>query len=163
MKMKKAKLILIIAAAMLTVFVTQQALAEDLVIVSTKSTRELAQRWLSYLETQQIFYDVIEPSEFEDYKDAGYMIVYGSMDEDDDMKGILKGALSSKELEWISKEGNGNLFFKSDVWDSGQKVMVITGSSRAVAEEIRKSYRDDWFETLVDWFDLEVSEGLRAY
>jgi hypothetical protein len=41
--------------------------------------------------------------------------------------------------------------------------MVITGSSQSAAEKTRIAYKDDWLDTLIEWFDLEVSEGLRAY
>ena len=161
--MKKSIKLFVLIAVIASVVMVQQALAADLLIVSTKTTQQAAQKWLSYLETQDIYFDVIEPSDFDSNKTAEYIIVYGSMDEDASMKKIIKDALSTQELNWISKEGNGNLFFKSDVWGSGQQVMVIAGSSRTVAEQTRISYRDDWFDTLVEWFDLEVTEGLRAY
>jgi hypothetical protein len=162
-KMKKSIKLFVLIAVIASIVMVQQAMAADLLIVSTKETQQAAQKWLSYLKTQDIYFTAVEPSDFEENKTAEYIIVYGSMDEGDAVKKIIKDALSTQELNWISKEGNGNLFFKSDVWGSGQQVMVITGSNRKVAEETRISYRDDWFDTLVEWFDLEVSEGLRAY
>ena len=161
--MKKLKKLHMLIAVLLGLAFAQQAMAADLLIVSTKSTQQLAQRWLSFLKTKEIDFKVIEPSEFGDNKTAGYIIVYGSMDEDKAMQGLIKDALSPQELDWISKGDKGNLFFKSDVWDSGQQVMVITGSSQSAAEKTRIAYKDDWLDTLIEWFDLEVSEGLRAY
>jgi uncharacterized protein YgbK (DUF1537 family) len=141
----------------------QQAMAQDLIIVGTGSTMEASQDWLSFLETQEVPCVVVNPAEFGEHKKGDYVVVIGSMDESEDIKAILKEVLTTEEMDWISQPGNGNMYVKTDVWIPGQKVIVIAGSHQIITEQARKATREDWFELLTDWFDIETTDLLRAY
>ena len=141
----------------------QQAIAQDLIIVGTESTMEASQDWLSFLQTQEVPCVVVNPAEFREYNKGDFIVIIGSMDESEDIKAILKEVLTAEEIEWISQAGNGNMYVKTDVWAPGQKIIVIAGSHQIITEQARKATKEDWFDLITDWFDIETTDLLRAY
>ena len=76
---------------------------------------------------------------------------------------IAEDALTAEEFQAVSKNDKGKMFFKPQAWNVGQKVILFLGPDQKAVDEARKSSRDEWFEMLQDWFDIEESDGLHAY
>lgn len=164
--MKMTKVLLaswIIAAAFLLTGLAKPASAEELIVVATKATQEATQNWQAFLKTKEVPFKLMTPQEFAMDKNYKYVVIMGSMDESEEMKDLLKEALNDNDMNFISQEGNGKMFLRPNVWMSGQRVLIFAGSSREAEIEARKASRDDWFEHLADWFDIETAEGLRSY
>jgi hypothetical protein len=157
------KTAVILAVGLLGLCFHQQAVAKDLIIVGTESTMDASQDWLSFLKTQEVPCVIVNPAEFVEHRKEDFIVVIGSMDESEDIKSILKEVLTAEEVEWISQAGNGNMYIKNDVWRPGQKTIVIAGSHQVITEQARKATKEEWFKLLMDWFDIETTDRLRAY
>jgi hypothetical protein len=77
----------------------------------------------------------------------------GSIDEPGGIAGLLKEALSDSEFEAISKDKG--MYIKSDVWGEDQGVIVFAGANKAAAEAARTGNKEEWWNELVIWFDIE--------
>ncbi len=162
--MKKQRTTLVLLSLVLFLFIfAQHASANDLIIVVSPSTQQGSQKWFDFLKANDVPITIIAPHEFENIKLEKYIVIMGSMDEQEDVKILLKKALNSEEINWISQKGNGNMYSKSNKWSEGQNVIVFAGSSQRITEAVRKANRDEWFEKFTDWFDIETAGGFKEY
>jgi hypothetical protein len=164
MIMKRVPTVLTLLSILLCAVFVQKASADDLYVVATKSMQEASSNWFGFLKIKDVPFKAITPEEFKDFKLEKYIIIMGGMDEPGGMRELLKDILTDEEFSWASQVGNGKMYLKSNRWAMGQNIMVFAGSNKKAAEEARKANKDEWFETLGDWFDIETGEeGLRAY
>jgi hypothetical protein len=162
LKKQRKTLVLLLLVLFLVIFV-QNARANDLIIVVSQSTQQGSQKWFDFLNVNDVPIKIIAPDEFEIHKLEKYIVIMGSMDEGEDVKNLLKQALTSEEMNLVSQKGNGNMYSKPDKWSEGQNVIVFAGSSQRITEAVRKANREEWFEKFTDWFDIETAGGFKEY
>jgi hypothetical protein len=162
MSVKRIMMVLAVVAILCSAFV-QNAMAEDLIVVATKATQQASQNWVSFLESNEVPLKLVTPQEFSKHKQKRYVVLMGGVDEPDGIKELVKEALTGEEMQWLSHEGNGKMYVKSGVWEAEQRVIIFSGSNRKAADEARKATKDNWFDMLSDWFDIESGGGLHAY
>lgn len=155
--MKARKTIIVLALVVtLSLALASMAMAQDLIVVATKAAYQDAQKWSDFLKSQDVPLKHVTPGEFANYKKEQYIILMGGVDEADGIKDLLKKALSDREFESISKEGNKGMFVKSDVWGEDQEVIIFAGPNRAAAEAARIENKEEWWNEIVAWFDIET-------
>jgi hypothetical protein len=141
----------------------QSASATDLIVVATKAAQDASKDWLGFLESKEIPVKLVTPDSFSNFKEEMYIIVLGSFDESKEITEIAKEALTADELNSVSKSNEGKMFYKPQAWNPGQKVILFLGPNMAAVINARKSTKDDWFEMLRDWFDIQDTEGFHVY
>jgi hypothetical protein len=79
-------------------------------------------------------------------------------------KALITEVVGAAEAGPLAKEGAKKMFFKENLWQPGQKVLVFAGSNAEAAAAARVENRDTWYKYFKAWFDLEDSpEGLKGY
>ena len=118
--MRARRTIIVLAVvATLSLALASMAMARDLIVVASKAAYQDVQKWVDFLRSKHVPLKHVTPGEFANYKKEQYIILMGGVDEADGIKDLLKKALSDREFELISKEGNKGMFVKSDVWGEG--------------------------------------------
>jgi len=154
--MKARRTIIVLAVvAILSLALASMAMAQNLIVVANKDTYQAAQKWVDFLIAQELPLKHVTPGEFANYKKEQYIVFMGSVDEAGGIRELLKEALSDKEFQSISKEGNKEMYIKSDVWGEGQEVIIFAGSNRAAAEAARKGNKEEWWNEISIWFEIE--------
>lgn len=141
----------------------QNAAARDLIVVASKATQEASKEWFDFLQSKEIPMKVITPDSFSSYKEELYIVVLGSVNESKEIAEIAKDALTAGELQAITKNSEGKMFYKPQAWNVGQKVILFLGSNQDAVKKARKSTREEWYEMLKEWFDIEDTEGFHVY
>ena len=157
------KYVMITIVMVLTVGIVQNAAARDLIIVASKTTQEASQDWIDFLESNEIPMKIITPDSFSKYKEELYIIVLGSVNESKGIAEIAEDALTAEEFQAISNNNEGKMFFKPQAWNVGQKVILFLGSNPDAVTKARKASRDEWFEMLKEWFDIEDVDSFHVY
>jgi hypothetical protein len=157
------KYMVIAIVMILTAGFVQNAAARDLVIVASKTTQEASQDWIDYLESNEIPMKIITPDSFYKYKEELYIVVLGSVNESKEIAKIAEDALTAEEFQAISSNSEGKMFFKPQAWNVGQKVILFLGSNQKAVTKARKASRDEWFEMLAEWFDIEDADSFHVY
>ena len=157
----KFKFIGIMIVLVFALVFSQYAAARDLIVVATESTQKASQDWLGFLESKEIPVKLVTPDSFSDVKDELYIIVIGSLDESNEIAEIAKDALTADEFNQVQNEAK--MFYKPQAWNVGQKVILILGPNQESVIKARKDSRDEWYEMLMEWFDIEDSEGFHVY
>ena len=155
-----------IGIAIVMVLVTgfvQNVAAKDLIIVASKTTQEASQDWIDFLESNEIPMKIITPDSFSKHKQELYIIVLGSVNESEGIAAIAEEALTAEEFQNISNNSEGKMFFKPQAWNVGQKVILFLGSNPDAVTKARKASRDEWFDMLKDWFDIEDVDSFHVY
>ena len=157
--------IAIVLLSVICITTTKTAAANDLIIVSTKATYEASQEWVDFLTLSEVPVQHVTPQEFGKYKKEPYIVLMGGLDEPDGIKTLAAEILAKDELEYISQKGNGEIYFKFQVFDPMQTIIVFAGSDRSAAAAARKKSKDDWLNTFISWFnlDIEMEGGLHVY
>jgi len=62
-------------------------------------------------------------------------------------------------ITWITTAGNKKIYTKFNVWTGGQEVMIFAAADGPGAQAVRKETRDEWWETVSEWFELEEDEA----
>jgi hypothetical protein len=158
MKMKRLFTVLGMVAV-LAMALASVAAAADLVVVATPDTFAKAAKWVSFLKSKEIPVRNVSPSDIAAFKDEPYVVLMGGMDEAGGIKPLAEKALSKNEFEWINKSGNKKMYMKYDVWYGGQEVLIFAGADGAGAEAARVGSRDDWWATIMEWFEIEEEGG----
>lgn len=163
--MRARRTIIVLAVvATLTLALASMAMAQDLIVIASKAAYQDAQRWADFLKSKDVPLKHVTPGEFANYKKEQYIVLMGDVDEADSIKNLLKEALSDREFELITKEGNKGMFVKSDVWGEGQEVIIFAGSNRATAEAARKENKEEWWNEISMWFEIEdAGPALHGY
>lgn len=168
----KMKGITVTALTVLCIILSRPVIAEELVIVATNDTFQEAQGWVDFLEAKEIAVKHITPKEYSGGHEAKYFVIMGGMDEEDGIQVIVKDLLASEEFQWVSRKDNGKMYTKyilpentgsSNSWGEGQNFIIFAGSSRIMAAEARENSRQNWWEELSIWFDIDESPTIHAY
>ncbi len=71
----------------------------------------------------------------------------------------------SKDARVCNRTQNGQKSFvcQNDVWTLGKKTIFIAGSHQVITKQVRKAVKEDCFELINDWFDIETTDLLHAY
>lgn len=136
--------------------------AAELVVVATPDSLAKAAAWTNFLDSKDIKIKNVAPSNLADFKDEPYVVLLGPLDEADGIKPLVEKALSKSELDRMNMAGSSAMYVKSDVWGSGQEVIVFTGASDKGVETARKSNRAEWMDIIFGWFDMENPAEARA-
>jgi hypothetical protein len=144
-------------------FMSSSATARDLIVVASKATQNESKDWLGFLESKEIPVKIITPDTFSRYNGELYIVVLGDINESAEMAEIAKHALTSEEYKSLANNSEGQMFYKPQAWNIGQKVILFLGPSREAVTKARKSSKDEWFEMLKEWFDIDESEGFHVY
>jgi hypothetical protein len=151
--MRARRTTLLAVAVILSMAFASMAMAQDLIVVANDDTYKAAQKWVDFLLSKMISLKHVAPGEFANYKTEQYIVLMGSIDEPGGIAGLLKEALSDSEFEAISKDKG--MYIKSDVWGEDQGVIVFAGANKAAAEAARTGNKEEWWNELVIWFDIE--------
>jgi hypothetical protein len=141
----------------------QNAAARDLIVVASKETQKASMDWLGFIESKEIPFKIITPDSFSRYKEELYIVVLGSINESEKVAEIAKDALTSDEYKALEKNEKGKMYYKPQAWNVGQKVILFLGSNQEAVAKARKSSKEEWFEMLKEWFDIDESEGFHVY
>ena len=141
----------------------QSAAARDLIVVASKETREASRDWLGFIESKEIPVKLVTPDSFSSHKGDLYIVVLGSINESKEIADIAKDALTAEEFKNLKNSSEGKMFYKPQAWNIGQKVILFLGTNQEAVVNARKSSKDEWFEMLKEWFDIDESEGFHVY
>jgi hypothetical protein len=153
----------IVIVMVLTLGFVQNAAARDLIVVASKATQEASKDWIDFLKSKEIPMKIIAPDSFSSYKEKLYIVIIGSVNESDGIKEIAKDALTAEEFQSITNNSEGKMFYKPQAWNVGQKVILFLGPNQEAVVKARKSTREEWFEMLKEWFDIEDTESFHVY
>lgn len=157
----KMKYIWIIVIMVLSLGFSLNATARDLIVVATKDTQKSSMDWLGFLESKEVPVRLVTPDVFPEVKGELYIVVLGSPNESKEMAEIAKEALTDDEYKSIHAEGK--MFYKPQAWNVGQKVILFLGPDQDAVIKVRKSTKEEWYEMLKDWFDIDDMEGFHVY
>lgn len=155
MKIKRIAIVAIVMSIM-CVGIAQTAVANDLIVVATKAAYDASQKWVDFLTLNEVPVQHVTPQKFDKYKKEPFVVLMGGMDEPDGIKAFAKEILAEDELKHVSEKGNGELYFKFKVFDPMQTIIVIAGSDMTAVVEARKKYKNEWLNSFITWFDLDM-------
>ncbi|MFC1838387.1 hypothetical protein ACFL1N_02310 [Thermodesulfobacteriota bacterium] len=160
---RKWKFIATAIFMLFTLGFAQNAVARDLIVVASKETQKASMDWLGFIESKEIPVKIVTPDSFSRYKEELYIVVLGNISESKEMAEIAKDALTAEEYKNLEKKSEGKMFYKPQAWNVGQKVILFLGSNQEAVATARKSSKDEWFEMLKEWFDIDETEGFHVY
>ena len=160
---RKWKYAAIVLFMLFTFGFIQNAAARDLIVVASKETQKTSIDWLAFIESKEIPVKIITPDSFSRYKEELYIVVIGSIKESNGITDIAKDALTSEEYENLANNSKGKMFYKPQAWNVGQKVILFLGPNQEAVIEARKSSKEEWYDMLKEWFDIDESEGFHVY
>lgn len=156
MQLRKGVMIMAMSVLACILFsYTAMAQESKLIVVANKATYQEAQEWVDFLVSKEVPVQHVTPSDFAKYKKQKYIVIMAGMDEAEGIADIVKEVLSADEFKWLSEEGNRRMYIKADVWAERQSILLFGGSSRSAAESARKASKEDWYNYICDWFDIE--------
>ena len=140
-------------------------LQEDLLIVATSEAFALVGELTQFLARKSVSYRLVEPEDFEPFQDAPHIAIVTGMNEEGPIRALAAKALGDdEELAWLTEAGNGAIYHREDTFAEGQKVMLIAGSSPAVAADGLVYYRNQWLARLATWLEIQLSrEEIYSY
>jgi len=172
MRVRRTATVLAVVAIFCTAL-AHTATAQDLIIVATKATFQDAQGWVDFLKMKEIPLKHITPQEFTKGKKEKYIVLMGGMDEPDGIRDIAKGVLTKGEFQSVTQEGNGSMYKKSvlpkekiqasKLWETAQNFIIFAGADRTAATAARKNSKEEWWEEICVWFDIDESPAIPAY
>ena len=157
----KFKFIGIMIVLVFSLVFSGYAAARDLIVIATESTQKDSKDWLGFLESKEIPVKLVTPDSFSSVREELYIFVLGGIDDSEEIKEIAKDALTADEFKSLSS--GGKMFYKPQAWNVGQKVILILGPNQKAAKEARISSKEDWYEMLKEWFDIEDAAGFHIY
>lgn len=120
-------------------------------LVSNDIDRASTTGLVTYLNTKG--FNVLEssPDDLESHKKEKNMILIGGPDAPDGMGRIVKetGLLDIDDADLIRTAGNHQLYAGHDIWNPGQRVWILAGSSRVETQNALETYRDEVVEQLL--------------
>ena len=140
-------------------------LHEDLLIIATSETFALAGELTEFLAKKSVSYRHVEPEGFGPFQKAPHIAIIAGLNERDPMPALAAKALGDEEeLAWLAEAGNGAIYHRENTFAEGQKVMLIAGSSSAVAADGLVYYRNQWLARLATWLKIQLSrEEIYSY
>jgi hypothetical protein len=81
----------------------------------------------------------------------------------DQLESILSEALSDRDVDFLKDYGNRDLYYRKDVWEEGQEVLIFGVSDTAQFKDLISEFRPVWMAHLVRWFDLEIDMDQYEY
>ena len=140
-------------------------LHEDLLIVATAESFALARELTDFLARKSVSHRHVEPEDFDPFYEAPHIAIVAGMNEGHPIRALAAKALGDEEeLAWLARAGNGAIYDREDVFAEGQKVMLIAGSSPAVAADGLVYYRNQWLARLATWLEIQLSrEEIYSY
>ncbi|MBW2031668.1 MAG: hypothetical protein JRJ03_20230 [Deltaproteobacteria bacterium] len=139
------------------------ALADELIVVGTEKTIQESQPWVDFLKSNEVPMRVVSPEYYGNYKQAGFIIIMGGLDEPGGIKDIAEEVLGKEELESVTRGNTGRMFLKPDLWTSGQYVVLFVGPDGKAAIEARKANKEKWWDIITEYFEIEGGGGFHTY
>jgi Tol biopolymer transport system component len=112
-----------------------------IVVLANSIDYGLASDFFGFLGNKGIEVVHTTADDFELYKDEKFIVILGGPDAYDGVGEIVQDVLSSNEQSFLREKGNRKMYVKTNVWGTGQKVMVIAGSDREQTKEAHQENR----------------------
>jgi len=156
-EMKKT-LFLSITLLMFGIMNMQANAQSDGVVVLANST-DYAEAWglVGFIQKNEVSVFRAVPQNFNKYKNEKHIIVLVGPSSKEGMEPIFEKALTPDEQAFLKTSGNRKMYYKKDIWTSGQEVLVFGFSDDTQIKPVLVENRRPWIEHLIEWFDLEIS------
>lgn len=115
-------------------------------ILANSIDYELASEFFGFLEDRGIEKTHVTADNFDDYKQNKFIIILGGPDAYEGVGGIVQQVLTDAEQGDIRKSGSKKMYVKTNIWRTGQVVIVIAGSNR----EMTKAAHQENQRSIVD-------------
>jgi hypothetical protein len=101
-----------------------------IVVLANSIDFELATDFFAFLGNKGIETVHSTASYFNQYKEEKFIVILGGPDAPEGVGSIVQEALSEVEENSVREAGARKKYIKTNIWDLGQRVMVIAGSNR---------------------------------
>jgi Tol biopolymer transport system component len=102
----------------------------SIVVLANSIDYGLASDFFGFLGNKGIEVVHATVDDFEQHQDEKFVVILGGPDAYDGVGEIVQGVLSGDEQSFLREKGNRKMYVKTNVWGTGQRVMVIAGSDR---------------------------------
>ncbi len=113
-----------------------------IVVLANTIDQSLASDFFGFIENKGIEVIQANTSYFEQYKKDKFIVILGGPDAGEGVGDVVKEVLEDDEKEYLRAPGNRRIYVKTNVWATGQKVMVIAGSGRNQTKIAHEENRD---------------------
>ncbi len=98
--------------------------------------------FISALRSEGIEITYTAPSNFSEYKTSGFIVILGGPDAPEDVGEIIREVLMNSKQNAVRENGAKKMYIKTNVWATGQKVIVLAGSGRDQTKESHQENRE---------------------
>ena len=145
----------LIGLMILPIFVNSAFAFDKLFIVTNQAALDLAKDFITTLNNESIPLGIVM-DQFEKVKKEKYIIVLGGSRGSGSVDEFVRQVLTPQE-QASANQPAGKMFVKENVFTQGQTIIVFAGPDEASAANVRKNNRNNWFQYLAKWFDLDTS------
>jgi ribosomal protein S11 len=113
------------------------------VVVANSIDFDMAIDFLMFLKNKGIRVVHASASDFNAlYKNEKFVVILGGPEAYEKVGGLVREVLPEDEQNAIRQSGSRNVYIKTDVWNAGQKVIVIAGSDRDQTKTTHQENRE---------------------
>jgi hypothetical protein len=105
----------------------------------------LSSNFTAFLEAQGINIVYVNASNFSEYKNEKFIVILGGPDAYEGVGEIVGEILDESEQGWLREKRNRGMYVKTNLWRTGQVVIIIAGSDR---EQTQKACEESKVEVL---------------
>ncbi|MCS4541398.1 MAG: hypothetical protein HY929_03600 [Euryarchaeota archaeon] len=106
------------------------AAAPKIVVISNLIDYNMALDFFGFLRNQGIDVIRITAADFPNYQTEKFIIILGGPDAYNGTGDIVRQALFSDEQNYLRTRGNRKMYVKTNVWVTGQVIIILAGSDR---------------------------------
>jgi hypothetical protein len=122
---------ILILLAFLVIISAAHAARPDMVVLSNSIDKPLAGELFDFLENRGINITHTTVSNFDNHKEAKFILILGGPDAPEGVGEIVQNILSENERNHLrERKGNRNLYIKTNHWATSQVIMVVAGHNR---------------------------------
>jgi parallel beta-helix repeat protein len=111
-----------------------------IVLLANSIDLNLSSNFTVFLKGQGVDIIYVNASNFSEYKQERFIVILGGPDAYEGVGEIVREVLNESEQGWLREKGNRRMYVKTNVWRTGQVVMIIAGSDR---EETQKACEEN--------------------
>jgi hypothetical protein len=139
--------------------------AQDMSVVILASDTDYENAWnlTGNILKYEIEIERATVTDFERFSKRPHVIILGSPNTGGELESILSEALSDRDVDFLKDYGNRDLYYRKDVWEEGQEVLIFGVSDTAQFKDLISEFRPVWMAHLVRWFDLEIDMDQYEY
>jgi len=151
------KLIFTSMIVLLTGIIGTQAGAQTVVVLANSTDYSDAWGLVGFIQKSEVRVLRAVPENFDKLKKEKHIMILGGPASKQGMEPIFERVLTPEEQAFLKKPGNRKMYYKENLWTSGQKVIVFGVSDSTQVKPLLVENRRRWIEYLIEWFDLEIS------